>query len=97
MKLIPNSYNDERKVTREERWLKLTSRPNMLRGRSKYRGVHCESKKRVRPWKASLTFDGRVYFGGCFDTEEEAAQAWNELALKIIGPLAEQRLNVIDC
>jgi len=95
MKPIPNSYNDERHMTRAERWLRLTGRPTMIRGKSKYRGVTYEAARKTKPWKASLTFNGMSYHGGCFDTQEEAALAWNKMALKIVGPVANERLNKI--
>ena len=42
-----------------------------------------------------LRFDGRVYNGGSYATQEEAALAWNRLALHVIGPDATPRLNHI--
>ena len=67
----------------------------MIRGKSKYRGVTYEAARKTKPWKASLTFNGMSYHGGCFDTQEEAALAWNKMALKIVGPVANERLNKI--
>jgi hypothetical protein len=43
-----------------------------------------------------LVFDGRTFFLGSHATEEEAALAWNQAALRHVGPVAEQRLNTID-
>jgi hypothetical protein len=42
-----------------------------------------------------LRFNGRVYNAGSFATQEEAALAWNQLALRIVGPEAQPRLNHI--
>jgi hypothetical protein len=42
-----------------------------------------------------LAFKGKRYRAGVFATEEEAAIAWNKMALRIIGPLAIRRLNVV--
>jgi hypothetical protein len=85
-------YSSKGRYTKAERWLMLSGRPHSIRGTSKYRGVSRTSSP-VLPWRATLRFDGRCYEGGVHATEEEAARAWNQLALRMIGPLAEQRLN----
>lgn len=88
-------YSSTSRYTKAERWLMLTGRPHSIRGASRFRGVARTSSVHF-PWRASLRFDGRVYEGGVYATEEEAAMAWNRLALRVIGPLAEQRLNPVS-
>lgn len=90
-----NGYEDTRRMSAEERWLKLTGRPHSIRGASKYRGVSIYNKDHERPWQATLAYKGKRFRAGVFATEEEAALAWNKMALRIVGPLAKDRLNIV--
>ncbi len=92
---ITNSYADTRKISPDERWLRLTARPQSLKGLSKYRGVSLFKKNPEKKWQATLSYNGKKYRAGVFATEEEAALAWNKMALRIVGPAAIQRLNLI--
>lgn len=89
------SYSNTNRMSKAERWLSLTGRPHSIRGTSRFRGVTRNAQDPSRPWRASLAFDGRTFFLGSHATEEEAALAWNRAALHYVGPVAEQRLNVI--
>jgi len=61
---------------------------------SKYIGVYHGSTGEANPWEASIRTDyGRVYLGR-FPTEEAAAAAYNQAALKYHGDFA--RLNTIN-
>ena len=73
-------------------YLSLVKRPLKKNKTSKYRGV-CYLKPR-NLYSARLDFKGRKYYLGAFKTEDEAAIAWNNAALKIIGPHVP--LNVIE-
>lgn len=88
-------YSSKSRRTHAEVWLQLSSRPQSMRGASPYRGVQKASSNPALPWRAMLRFNGRTYSAGFFATQEEAALAWNQLALRIVGPIAEQRLNQI--
>ena len=88
-------YSSKSRRTHAEVWLQLTSRPQSMRGASPYRGVQKANSNPALPWRAMLRFNGRVYNAGSFATQEEAALAWNRLALRIIGPEAQPRLNHI--
>ena len=58
---------------------------------SRYKGVtFCKRKKR---WAARIQLDGKHYRNGTYKTQEEAALAYNALALKHFGEFA--RLNII--
>lgn len=92
---VSNGYSDTRHLSPEERWLRLTGRPQSIRGTSKYRGVSICKKDHPKPWQATLSFKGKKYRAGIFATEEEAALAWNKMALRIVGPTAIKRLNII--
>ena len=53
---------------------------------SKYKGVSWEKKR--KEWRARITFKGRVVHLGRFDTEEEAAMAYDGKAREFFGEFA---------
>lgn len=59
-------------------------------GVSKYKGVSKYRKK----WRAGIKYMGKSFNLGSFDTEEEAAMAYNNMAAKIYGEFAY--FNIID-
>ena len=60
-------------------------------GSSKYRGVsYC---KKNRKWRASITFNGKDIWLGQFDTEEDAARAYDEAAKIYHGEFAALNFN----
>jgi hypothetical protein len=89
------SYSNTSKLSRVERWLQLTARPQSIRGASPYRGVSRSNSNPAYPWRAALKYQGRTYPGGSYATQEEAALAWNRLVLRHIGSEAEPRLNKV--
>jgi HNH endonuclease len=53
-------------------------------GTSRYRGVSFRDGR----YRATLTFNNRQIYGGQFDTQEDAALAYNRLALQHFGEFA---------
>lgn len=54
---------------------------------SRFRGVQKNGDPK-KPFRVSLTFNGRRFMGGTYASEIEAAKAYNKLVLKVIGPKA---------
>lgn len=74
----------------------VTHRDNTLnarvcRGRSTYRGVSWE--KRRKHWIANIVVNYKQLYLGSFKTEQEAALAYDEAAKKYFGTYAELKLN----
>jgi hypothetical protein len=59
---------------------------------SKYKGVHWDSY--AKKWRASMSWDGRTRNLGNYDTENDAARAYNEVVKSLHGEYA--RLNILD-
>ena len=72
--------------TPEETYQSYARRPRRAGASSKYRGV--SFRKQTQLWRAQVYWKGRRYFLGSFDTEREAALAYNIHAQRIIGELA---------
>lgn len=65
------------------------------RNTSGFKGVsYCHDKFRNKPWRALIRFSKRLIHIGCFDTPEEAAIAYNKVALLYFGEFA--RINIIS-
>jgi hypothetical protein len=58
---------------------------------SGFRGVHFDKslKRRAQCWTAKVRFNGKYRFAGRFNKAEDAAKAYNELAIKLLGPSAK--------
>ncbi|WP_094561622.1 AP2 domain-containing protein [Synechococcus sp. 8F6] len=72
--------------TSEETYQSYASRPKRAGASSKHRGV--SFRKQTQLWVAQVYWRGRRYFLGSFNTEREAALAYNIHAQRIIGELA---------
>jgi hypothetical protein len=57
-------------------------------GVSKYLGVNFYSKKSYNQWKVSIRHKGTRYFLGYFNTEEDAARAYDKAAKEMHGEFA---------
>ena len=82
-----NTVTNLRWVTRVENNKNTTSRRNAS---SKYCGVHWS--KSIKRWIAQITDNGKSIHIGCFDTAEEAAEAYDERARLIHGEYANLNL-----
>ena len=87
---LDNRRSNLRKVNRTE------NQANSVRGRkfNKWKGVNREMRTKTPKYRAQLQKNGIRYIEGPFDTEIEAARAYNDLALKHFGEFA--LLNVFD-
>lgn len=81
--------------------LRICTQAENLRNRGKfrgkrasiYKGVSRSPKSRINPWVATIKIDGKIIRLGSFPTENDAALAYNEAALRYHGKFA--RLNTI--
>lgn len=71
----------------KEIYLSLANRPRKPHATSRYRGVSKTSNPNRR-FRAALKHKGRHYYLGSYVTEVEAAKAYNDAALRIIGEYA---------
>ena len=55
---------------------------------SHHKGVSRDKRKKKNPWYAQIRADGQVRWLGSFATEREAAQAYNDAALRVHGEYA---------
>lgn len=61
-------------------------------GSSKYKGVFYEKKR--DKWRSQISYSNKTFFIGRYQTEKDAAIAFNNAALKVFGEFA--RLNILD-
>ena len=78
LRLCDNTLNQANTVKREYVNGRKTS--------SKYKGVHW--RKDVKKWNARLSHKNKRIALGFFDSEEDAARAYNEKALEVWGEFA---------
>lgn len=64
------------------------------RGAAKYKGVSQDKRQPGRPWSAYIWKDNRKISLGSYETQEEAARAYNAAAIRHHGEFAS--LNVIE-
>ena len=87
---LDNRRENLRVVTREEN----QANRKKMRSYSRYKGVFVERRFKTLRWRAKIQVNGRVHYLGVFDTEIQAAKAYNEAALRFSGSYA--RINVIE-
>lgn len=69
----------------------MNSRPHKDNTLSKYKGVsrYKSEKQRKKPWRAMININKKAKFLGCFETETEAAKAYNDAAIQHHGAFAK--------
>jgi hypothetical protein len=86
---LNNKRNNLRIATHSENGANKSSIPNTS---SKYKGVYWE--KRKNKWQSQITFNNRTKSLGRYNSEKDAALAYNKAALKQFGEFA--KLNNIE-
>lgn len=88
-----NPLNNQRENLRAATTTQNTQNRSKREGcSSQYKGVHWD--KRVQKWKADIQVNGKRKFIGHFDSEIEAAKAWNSYAKRFHGEFAV--LNTVE-
>jgi len=83
-----------RKMSDVDFYTAMANRPVPVNKFSKYRGVSKNSCNPKKPYRVGFTHAGVTYYFGSFESEIEAAKAYNVEALRVIGSHA--KLNVVD-
>lgn len=82
---LDNRKANLRAATRRQNcWNNSKRKPKSL---SKYKGV--SFSKRGRPWKAMLTVNGKWIYLGSFNSENQAAKAYDKAARRHFGEFAK--------
>jgi len=55
---------------------------------SRYKGVSKDNRKLKRPWRAIISKHGVVYYSPRYATEDEAATAYDRMAIELFGEFA---------
>ena len=71
-------------MSEKDFYLSLANRPRKAGATSAFRGVSRTTRPKDK-WRAGLTYKGQRYYLGVYDTEVEAAAAYNRAALAVIG------------
>ena len=88
-----DGLNNSRKNLRKCSQHQNSFNSSKKRKNKKYKGVYYDDRKKTRKWYAQLFVNRKQYFGGYFETEEEAALAYNKMANDHHGTFA--RLNQV--
>jgi hypothetical protein len=76
-------------VTRSEN--SFWAKKRHIKSSSKYKGVSWHGQNKC--WQASITYDYKKIYLGCYEKEEDAAKAYNKKAKELFGKFA--LLNII--
>ena len=68
------------------------SREKQKNNTSGYKGVTYRKSRNC--WEARIMLNGKTVYTGCFDNKEEAALAYNKVAIKYHGEFA--KINIIQ-
>jgi hypothetical protein len=77
-------------IKEEDRVNKLINNPKKIKGKSQYKGVNPKGGK----YQATIRHNRKSYSAGYYDTEIEAAKAYNKKAIELHGDKA--RLNIFN-
>lgn len=90
---LDNRRCNLRVVTQQQNTFNMKKRIAPIRGEnpSRFKGVVWRNDR--KKWRSCITFNGKRYYLGLYDTEQEAALAYNIAAKRFFGEYA--RLNEI--
>lgn len=80
-----NQKSNLRIATRSQNMANTPSRS----GHSKYKGVSRLNRPNMKkPWLSYIRVEGKMYYNGYYETQEEAAHIYNQFAEQIFGEFA---------
>lgn len=82
---LNNQRANLRPSTRSQNGCNRTKQKDNVTG---YKGVQFTKNKQIRPFRADIKLQGRHFYLGTYDTAREAAEAYNQAALKLHGEFA---------
>lgn len=82
---LDNRKSNLRMATRSQNGMNSRIPKNNTLG---YKGIYFVKNSKINPWAAQITYNNKPIRIGCYPTKEEAAKAYDEVAVKYFGEFA---------